>query len=114
MSESPLLTKSKEFSLEVISACRALQEKRCEYAMVNQLLRSGTSIGANIREAFSGQSRRDFVAKLYIALKECTETQYWLELLEESKYTIDTKLMDRCIELKKLLIASVKTAKNRL
>lgn len=74
-------------------------------------MRSGTSIGANIREAFYGHSKADFVAKLQIALKECSESEYWLELLIESGYYSDNSILDKCIEVKKLLIASINTAK---
>lgn len=80
MSESPLMIKSKAFALEVIRACKILREAKCESALINQFLRSGTSIVANIREAFYAHGKVDFVAKLHIALKECSETEYWLEL----------------------------------
>ena len=74
-------------------------------------MRSGTSIGANIREAFFGHSKADFVAKLQIALKECSESEYWLELLIESGYYDDKDVLNKCTEMKKLLISSIKTAK---
>ena len=80
--------------------------------MTNQLIRSGTSIGANIREAFYAHSKADFIARLQIALKECSESEYWLELLIESGYFDDNSILDQCIEIKKLLIASINTAKN--
>ena len=80
--------------------------------MTNQLVRSGTSIGANIREAFYAHGRADFIAKLQIALKECSESEYWLELLIESGYYHDASILDQCIEIKKLLISSINTAKN--
>lgn len=70
MSESPLIIKSKEFALSVIRACKELRNARCESALINQFLRSGTSIGANIREAFYAHGKADFIAKLQIALKE--------------------------------------------
>ena len=79
--------------------------------MTNQLVRSGTSIGANIREAFYAHGRADFIAKFQIALKECAESEYWLELLLESGYYEDKEILEQCVELKKLLIASVNTAK---
>ena len=88
------------------------REKR-ETILVNQLLRSGTSIGANIREAFYGHSRADFIAKLQIALKECAESEYWLELLLESGYCTQQAPRSHCVELKKLLIASLNTAKSK-
>ena len=82
--------------------------------MTNQLVRSGTSIGANIREAFYAHSKADFVAKLQIALKECSESEYWLELLIESGYYDDMTMLDQCIEIKKLLISSINTSKRNL
>ena len=75
MSESPLMIKSKVFVLEVIRACKVLRETRCESMLINRFLRLGTSIGANIREAFYAHGKADFVAKLHIALKECSETE---------------------------------------
>ena len=111
MSESPLMIKSKTFALEVIRACKALREAKCESALINQFIRSGTSIGANIREAFYAHGKADFVAKLHIALKECSETEYWLELLIESGYYHDQTLLEKCIEVKRILIASMNTAK---
>ena len=112
MAESVLTVKSKAFALEVIRACRVLREGRCEGALINQFLRSGTSIGANIHEAFYAQGKADFIAKLHIALKECSETEYWLELLLESGYYNDRAMLDMCIEIKRMLIASLNTAKD--
>ena len=111
MAESPLIIKSKAFALEVIRACKLLREVKCEGALINQFLRSGTSIGANIREAFYAHGKADFVAKLHIALKECSETEYWLDLLIDSDYYNDKTMLDRCVEIKKILIASINTAK---
>ena len=114
MRESVLLVKSKAFALEVIRVCRVLRERRCEAALIGQFLRSGTSIGANAREAFFAHGRVDFIARLQIALKECAETEYWIELLIESGYLPDgVALLDSCSELKRILIASVNTAKAR-
>ena len=108
MSESPLMIKSKAFALEVIRACKVLREARCESALINQFLRSGTSIGANIREAFYAHGKADFVAKLHIALKECSETEYWLELLIESGYYNDKTILDRCNQNSLYLNTSIK------
>ena len=110
MKDSPLMIKSKELALEVIKVCRELRISRCEGALISQFLRSGTSVGANIREAFYAHSKADFIAKLQIALKECSESEYWIELLIESGYYDDKKILDMCVEVKKLLISSVKTA----
>lgn len=110
MNESPLMTKSKEFALIVIKSCKELRNAKCESALINQFLRSGTSIGANIREAFYAHGRADFIAKLQIALKECSETEYWIELLAESGY-YNKECLDKCVELKRILISSLNTAK---
>lgn len=110
--ESPLLVKSKNFALKIIKVCNDVKSKKRESVITNQLIRSGTSIGANIREAFYGHSKADFIAKLQIALKECSESEYWLELLIESGYYDDNSIINDCIELKKILISSIKTAKS--
>ena len=75
---SPLLEKSKAFDLAVIKVCNDVKSSKRESVLTNQLIRSGTSIGANIREAFYAHGRADFIAKLQIALKECSESEYWL------------------------------------
>ena len=111
MKESPLIVKSKALALEVIKVCKELRNAKCESALINQFLRSGTSVGANIREAFYAHSKADFVAKLQIALKECSETVYWVELLLESGYYNDNALLEKCTEVKRILIASINTAK---
>ena len=110
--QSPLLVKSKNFALKIIKVCNDVKSKKRESVITNQLIRSGTSIGANIREAFYGHSKADFIAKLQIALKECSESEYWLELLIESAYYDDNSIINDCIELKKILISSIKTAKS--
>lgn len=114
MKESPLMTKSKTFALDVIRVCKELRVKKCESALINQFLRSGTSIGANVREAFYAHSKADFIAKLQIALKECSESEYWIELLIESGYYDDKTLLDKCMEVKKILISSINTAKENI
>ena len=114
MKESPLIIKSKEFSLSVIKACKDLRIAKCGSALINQFLRSGTSIGANIREAFYAHGKADFIAKLQISLKECSETEYWIELVLESGYYNDKSLLDKCTEIKRILIASINTAKENI
>ena len=109
---SPLLDKSKAFALQIIKVCNEVKREKKESILTNQLVRSGTSIGANIREAFYAHGRADFIAKLQIALKECSESEYWLELLIESGYYGDKSILEQCIEIKKLLISSINTAKN--
>lgn len=111
---SPLIDKSKAFALQIIKVCNEIKRDKKESVLTNQLLRSGTSIGANIREAFYAHGRADFIAKLQIALKECSESEYWLELLIESGYYHDKLILEQCIEIKKLLIASINTAKSHL
>jgi len=88
-----------------------IKQNKRESVLTNQLIRSGTSIGANIREAFYAHGKADFIAKLQIALKECSESEYWLELLLESGYYGDKTILDKCIEVKRILIASINTAK---
>ena len=109
---SALLDKSKAFALQIIKVCNTIKKEKKESVLTNQLIRSGTSVGANIREAFYAHGRADFIAKLQIALKECSESEYWLELLIESGYYEDPAVLEQCIEVKKLLISSLNTAKN--
>lgn len=112
MTDSPLIIKSKTFALDVIQVCKELRGAKCESALINQFLPS-TSIGANIREAFYVHGKADFIAKLQIALKECSETEYWIELILESGYYHDKTLLDKCTEIKRILIASLNTAKEK-
>lgn len=115
MRESILKTKSYKFALRIIKLYQFLIKEKKEFVLSKQILRSGTSIGALIREAEFGQSRADFVNKMSIALKEANETVYWLELLKDTGY-INEKLFqsldDDCEELIKMLISTVKTTKN--
>lgn len=114
MKDSPLIIKSKQFALEIIRICQQIKDEHKESVLTNQLLRSGTSIGANIREAIFAHGKPDFIAKLQIALKECSETEYWIELLLESNYYCDKSVLESCIEIKKMLISSVNTAKGTI
>lgn len=111
MAESLLIVKSKALALEIIKVCNEIKRTKKESVLTNQLIRSGTSVGANIREAFYAHSRADFIARLQIALKECSESEYWLELLIESGYYEDKRALEMCAELKRLLISSINTAK---
>ena len=117
MKQSILKDKSKAFALRVIRLYKYLCEERKEYILSKQLLRSGTSIGANIAEAFYGQSEADFVSKLSIAQKETSETIYWLDLLHESDYLkqneYDSVYCD-AEELIKLLTSSIKTMNEKI
>ena len=117
MKESPLIIKSKKFALDVIKACKELRNAKCESALISQFLRSGTSVGANIREAFYAHSKADFIAKLQIALKECYETEYWLELFVKSNLLdrdIAKKVYTDCGTIRRMLISSINTAKNNM
>lgn len=111
---SALLDKSKAFALQIIKVCNEVKSAKRESVLTNQLIRSGTSVGANIREAFYGHGKADFIAKLQIALKECSESEYWLELLIESDYWNDASILEQCREVKRLLISSINTAKSNL
>ena len=111
---SPLQEKSKAFALEIIRVCNEIKRSKRETVLTNQLIRSGTSVGANIREAMYAHGKADFVAKLQIALKECSESEYWLELLLESGYYEDHAVLQHCTEVKRLLIASINTAKRNM
>jgi four helix bundle protein len=113
--ESILLDKSLSFALRVVKLSRYLQDSHKEYVLSRQVLRSGTAIGALIREAQYAQSKADFLNKLTIALKEANETKYWLHILAESEYITQTmyqSIEPEAEELLKLLIASTKTVKN--
>ncbi len=114
MTVSPLIVKSKEFALDIIKVCNCIKQAKKETVLTNQLIRSGTSVRANIREAFYAHGRADFIAKLQIALKECSESEYWLELLIESGYYDNKDILEKCIEVKKLLVSSLNTAKKKL
>ena len=114
MKDSPLINKSKIFALEVLKVCKELRATKCEGVLINKFIRSGTSIGANIREAFYAHSKADFVSKLQIALKECYETEYWIELLIDGGYYNNKEIVENCIEIKKILISSINTAKGNM
>ena len=107
--------KSFQFAIRIVNLCKLLRTERKEYTLSNQLLRSGTSIGANIVEAQQAQSRADFLSKLNIALKEAYETTYWLRLLEATDYLTNQEfhsIYTDCDELVKILVSSVKSVKN--
>ena len=116
MAESILKVKSYDFALRIVKLARHLTDVKHEYVLSKQVLRSGTSIGANVEEANQAQSRKDFAHKLSIALKEATETNYWLRLLRDSE-TLEGKiadsLIDDCEQIQKMLTASIKTTKTR-
>ena len=109
--------KSKRFAVRIIRLYKLLCSRHREYDLFRQVLRSGTSIGANLAEAECAISKRDFLAKVYIALKECAETLYWLELLRETDYITSNEhqnIAADCEELRKMLSATTKTLKTQL
>ena len=107
MKSNVIVEKSLAFAVRIVETYRYL----CEYVMSKQLLRSGTSIGANVREAVYGQSKHDFVAKMSIALKEVSETEYWLELLRRTGYLTEGVVFAECGEIGRILTAIIKTSK---
>ena len=114
MKENPVAEKSKAFALRIIGLYKYLCDEKHEFVMSKQILRSGTSIGANIREGQRGQSKADFYAKLNISLKEADETAYWLELLHESNYITEAEFNSIYAdneELIKLLVSIAKSQK---
>ena len=110
-------TKAKAFAVRIVKFAQFLQNERKEYVLSKQILRSGTSIGANLHECINAQSKADFISKLQIALKEANETDYWLEIFFESEI-IDRQMYDSLHsdlnELISLLVSSIKTAKDNL
>ena len=111
MSKNILIDLSMDFSVKIVNTCDKITGKS---ALTNQLLRSGTSIGANIHEANYASSRQDFSNKLQIALKECYETEYWLEIFFKTEYLREEeykRLLAECNKIRKMLTASIKTVK---
>ena len=106
--------KSLAFSKQIVNLYRYLCSEQKEYILAKQVLRSGTSIGANLAEARYGISRKDFLSKVYIALKECAETAYWLELLYSTSYLSESdfrSLLADCEDLRRMLSATTKSAR---
>jgi four helix bundle protein len=114
--ESVLKAKSFDFAIRIIKLNQYLREKHSEYQLSQQILRAGTSVGAMVREAEHAESRRDFLHKLNIGLKEINECGYWLDLLSATNY-LDKRMYESirkdCVELLKMLIASIKTTKTK-
>ena len=116
MAESILRNKSKAFAKEIVFLCRRLKQNNVEAALLNQLLRSGTSVGANVHEAQYAQGTKDFISKFEIALKECNESEYWLELLFEVNSLSQqdfNRFQKDCIELRRMLVSTVTTLKSK-
>ena len=115
MSSNIVAEKSLEFAVRIVKLYQHLKDNNSEYVMSKQLLKSGTSIGANVREAVYGYSKKDFSAKMGIALKEASETAYWIELLHRTEYlnSVQYKSISAdCQELIKLLTSIVKNSKH--
>lgn len=114
--ENVVQEKSYAFAIRIVKLYRYLTEKKKEYVLSKQVLRSGTSIGANIEEGIGGQSEKDFYAKLNIAYKEARETHYWLRILKDTDYLSSKEskaIMEDCTELLKIITAIIKTLKTK-
>ena len=106
--------KSFSFSVRIVKLYQYLYEEKRERILSKQLLRSGTSIGANIAESRQAQSTADFISKMYIALKECSETKYWIRLLKATDYLTKNQadsLLEDCVEVEKILVTIIKSTK---
>ena len=117
MKENVIKEKSKRFAVRIVEMYKYLQSEKSEMVMSKQLLRSGTSIGANVSEGVYAQSKGDFLSKNSIALKEAAETEYWLELLKETQYITEKQhhsINEDCREIIKLLIAITKNTKSSM
>jgi four helix bundle protein len=117
MKESVLRDKSYDFALRIVKLYKYIVAEKKEYVLSKQILRAGTSIGANVEEGNQAQSKGDFVHKLSIAQKEAFETDYWLRILRDSDYLtakLAESLLKDCQELQKLLTSSIKTAKKNI
>ena len=116
MAESIMLDKAKDFAVEIINMCKLIKEIKRESVLTNQLMRSGTSIGANIHESKYAHGTADFISKMQIALKECYESEYWLELLNRTGYIDDEqykKIINDCGQIRRMLISSINTVKEK-
>ena len=116
MTENIIKTKSSNFAIDIVNTYKSIIENKKEYELSKQLLRSGTSIGANIREGLNAQSLKDFIHKFSIAQKETDESLYWLELLKETNYiTSDQfeKMNEKCLEIMKIISKIIVTSKNK-
>ena len=114
MADSIMLNKAKDFAVDIVNLCRTIKETKKESVLTNQLLRSGTSIGANIHESKYAHGTADFVAKMQIALKECYESENWLELLNRTGYITDETykpMQNNCGAIRRMLFSSINTVK---
>lgn len=114
MAESVMLNKAKDFAVEIVFLCKRIKAEKKESVLTNQLLRAGTSIGANIHESKYANSIADFIYKMQLALKECYEAEYWLELLHRTEHLTDEEYQavgNRCGQIRRMLISSINTVK---
>ena len=117
MSNGNMRENSSEFAVLIVEICRVIKERKKETVLVNQLLRAGTSIGANLYESKYAQSTADFISKMQIALKECYETEYWLDLLCKTDCITNEEaktLMNKCSTIRRMLISAINTSKSKL
>ena len=115
MKENPLKDKSYQFAIRIVKLSQFLQQDKKEFVLSKQVLRSGTAVGALIREAEFGQSKADFTSKMSISLKEANETEYWLSLLKDTDFISENQFMNLqsdCMELIAMLVSTVKTSKS--
>lgn len=117
MKENYLVDLSKQFAVDTVNLYTEIKENRKSNVLLNQMLRSGTSIGANIHEANYAASKADFINKLQIAMKECYETHYWLDIFKDANIITEAEYADlfaKCSKLRRILTASITTAKNSI
>ncbi|MBE6741906.1 MAG: four helix bundle protein [Ruminococcaceae bacterium] len=117
MKDNKLIDLSKEFAIDIINLCADIKENRKSNILINQLLRSGTSVGANIHEGNYASSLADFINKFQIALKECYESDYWLDIFCKTGIITEETykpLYAKCSKIRKMLIASINTAKSKI
>lgn len=112
-----ILDKTMNFAVRIVNLYKFMISEKSEYTLSKQLLRSGTSIGANVHEAHNAQSKKDFLSKIYIAFKEASESEYWITLLMRTDFLSEEQaesILNDCIEIKKILTSIIKTTKEQL
>lgn len=115
--ENIIVDKSKAFAIRIVKLSQYLSLDKKEYVLSKQVLRSGTSIGANVKEAIRAQSKADFISKMSIALKEASEAEYWLELLHETGYITENQfnsIIPECVEVIKIITSIINSAKKEV
>ena len=117
LTNSIIADKSFDFAIDIVDLYKKLSTSNKNYVLLNQILRSGTSIGANVKEGLRGQSKKDFLAKMYIALKEADETEYWILLLVETGFIendLGNEILNKCREISKIFNSIIKTTTKKL